>query len=194
MTVRAKMGSDLKQERRHIFLIGFSGSGKSSVGPILAKMTRMRFIDLDRQIARSQGQSIADIFHRRGERYFRTLELQVLESTLSSARGRLVVALGGGAFQSVAIRSLAFQSGTVVYLSCARAEIYRRLKDKTDRPLLNVRPRAGQTIRQARLDRITRMLTARRANYRRADFVISTTDRTPEKVAGLIIKPGGDRT
>jgi shikimate kinase len=192
MSIQAKIGSDSDPDRKHLFLIGFSGSGKSSVGPILARLMRRRFVDLDSLIARSQRMRIADIFRLKGERYFRALERQILERELSSSRKRLVIALGGGAYQDGAIRSRALRSGVVVFLSCAKSEIYRRLKDRTDRPLLNVRPRSGQTVRQARLEKIAQMLTARRANYRRADMIVSTTNRTPEKAALRIIELSGN--
>lgn len=171
---------------RHLFLVGFSGSGKSTIGPLLARLTRCSFCDLDTGIARAAGMSISDIFGKMGEKSFRALEKGLLTLELKRRTRPTVLALGGGAFQDREIRQITQQAGVSIYLSCSKAELFRRLKDKTDRPLLQVRPRSGQTLRQARIARIGRLLESRKANYLRADLTVSTTSLTPEEAAAKI--------
>jgi len=171
---------------KHIFLIGFSGSGKSTLGPLLAELLKARFVDIDFQIAQKAGRSISDIFAQRGEAVFRRLEEQAVRSQLRQRGERTVLALGGGAFENPAIRKLAKAHGTVVYLSCSRREIYRRLRGKTDRPLLQVSPAAGLTPAEALRKSIARLLDRRLPRYRTADVTVSTGTRTPARAARLI--------
>ncbi len=173
---------------KQIFLIGFSGSGKSTVGPLLAAKLKGRFVDVDSTVARQAGCSIAEIFRTRGERAFRRLEQSAVEKLTRDSQGRTVIALGGGAFENPAIRKLAFSHGLVVYLSCSTREVYRRLRDQTDRPLLKVAPSVKMSLRNARLHRISQMQKRRRSNYRKADLTISTTRRSSKQTAQLLCK------
>ena len=172
---------------RHILLIGFSGSGKSTVGPLLAAKLKRKFVDVDQRIEDESGKSIAAIFKRRGEKAFRRLEEQTIAQAMENRRAS-VISLGGGAFENRAIRTITRERGLVVFLSCSRREIYRRLKDKEDRPLLDVTPSRGETVREARLAIIGRLLKKRLANYRAADLVISTTGKSPALVARQLLK------
>lgn len=166
-----------------IFLIGFSGSGKSTVGPALARKLGMRFIDLDTLIEGAHNTTIAEIFRTKGERAFRRMESAMLKNSITLARGRAVIALGGGAVVVRENRQSVAESGLAVYLSCSAREIYRRLSKKQDRPLLNVRPGPGETLSRARMRRITGLLESRRRYYRMSDVMVSTTTRT---VTGVV--------
>lgn len=165
---------------RRIYLIGFSGSGKSTVGPRLAKAIDARFIDSDALIERRLGMTISELFARKGERRFRQLESEAVKQ-LSSARGRLVISLGGGAFANPTIRKLIITSGIVIYLSCSVAELYRRLKNNTDRPLL------GGT-RAEKLAQIKSLLKRRSKSYQLADIIISTSNKTEAATVRAILK------
>ena len=168
---------------RHIFLIGFSGSGKSSVGPLLAKRLGVDYVDTDSLIEKRVKKSISEIFAHKGEAAFRKLERDAIEKlVIRKARPR-VISLGGGACQDRRNRRLIESAGITVYLRCAIPELYRRLKQHSDRPLLRVRNRAGETPREATLRRIRSMLDKRRCNYESADIVVSTTSRTPVQAA-----------
>ncbi len=177
---------------RHIVLIGFSGSGKSTVGPLLAAKLKRRFVDIDRRIEDETGASIAAIFIRRGEKAFRRLEEQTIAQAMENRRAS-VISLGGGAFENREIQAIVGKRGLVVFLSCSRREIYRRLKDEQDRPLLDVTPSRGQTLREARLAVIGALLKKRLANYRAADLVVSTTGKSPALVARQLLKLVGRR-
>ncbi len=164
-----------------MFLIGFSGSGKTTVGPLLAARMKLPFNDLDSVIEKQSGRLVTDIFADSGEKVFRRMELTELKRLLSSGRGG-VVALGGGAYENESIRDTAMNYGYTVYLSCSARELYRRLRTSEDRPLLRVTSRQGETVRQARMRRIKTLVKKRLANYCRADFIVSTTKRTPSQV------------
>ena len=128
------MTTDLRARRGRIFLTGFMGSGKSTVGPILANSIGYSFVDLDRLIEQRNDKSVKRIFQEDGEQFFRGEELAVLEEL--ATKDKMVVALGGGtlaepeAFQSVN------RSGILVYLKVPPEELLKRLQHKTDRPLL----------------------------------------------------------
>lgn len=173
--------------RKHIFLIGFSGSGKSTLGPVLAAKLRHRFVDLDVVIEKDTRQSISEIFEQRGEAAFRRLEMTQLKRVLESPRTK-VIALGGGAFESAAIRSMARNNGVTVFLSCSQRELYRRLKKVGNRPLLEIRPRPDETPTQARMRRIRYLLKKRLANYRAADLILSTSGKSVAQSAGRLVR------
>src|ERR1019366_10438686 len=102
-----------------IYLVGFMGAGKSSVGRILSKRLGWKFLDLDQEIERGEHQSIANIFLTSGEPHFRQIERQYLERL--SRRSRVVVALGGGTFVDPANRELADATGLTVWLKVSFA-------------------------------------------------------------------------
>lgn len=162
----------------NLFLIGFSGSGKSTIGPPLAKKLKAEFFDTDSIIEKETGCRISKLFNRDGETRFRELERLAIKSVLLSKAKRKVVALGGGAFANRNTRAFIVNSGVVVYLSCPVRELYRRLRLNADRPLLNVRPAAGETTRQAKLRRMSTLLNQRKSSYTQAHIRVSTANKT----------------
>jgi shikimate kinase len=172
----------------NIFLIGFSGSGKSTVGPLLAGKLGRTFVDIDAIIESRTGLAIADIFAQRGETLFRRLETESIADLVGDSGPARVVALGGGGFQSAANRALVRKAGLSIYLRCSVREIYRRMRGMSDRPLLTVRPSQGETPREAVLRRIRTLLDKRRRNYESADIVVSTTMKAPDQVADEIVR------
>ena len=173
---------------RSVFLIGFSGSGKTTVGRLLARECRAEFVDTDELIAQRCRMSVTEIFRRKGERFFRDREVGVIAELIEHGGGPLVVALGGGALVSPRNQVRVAEAGTVVYLSCAMRQLYARLKRLTDRPLLAVAPNPGQTIRQARLEAIGRLLDARKPGYLTAGIRISTTSLTVEQTVSKLLR------
>jgi shikimate kinase len=173
--------------RKHIFLIGFSGSGKSTLGQVLATKLGYRFVDLDGVIEKRARQSITEIFAKNGEAAFRRLEITQLKQVLRSTR-RQIIALGGGAFESAVIRNLARNEGVTIFLSCSQRELYRRLRNIGNRPLLEVKPRPHETPTQAMMRRIRYLLEKRLANYRSADLILSTAGRSVVQSAGRLVQ------
>lgn len=119
----------------HLFVIGFMGSGKSSVGRLLAADLDVPFIDLDESIVTSAGLSIAEIFESQGEETFRQLETEALLSLQDASPS--VVACGGGVVLSPANRAALKRMGKVLYLKVDAAEALARIGDTSTRPLLS---------------------------------------------------------
>ena len=163
--------------KANIYLSGFMGSGKSTVGKLLAKRMGARFVDADAVIEKKSGSKIADIFTARGEKTFRRMERKLLAS-VTRKRGQ-VVALGGGALLDFVTRRRVVATGVLVRLSCSETELWRRLKPQiAKRPLLNnYSPRAN-----------LRRLIKRRRWICPVDFSVSTTTMTPAQVAREIAK------
>ena len=157
-----------------LVLVGPPGSGKTSVGLVLADRLAARFRDTDHDVEVASGRSVNDIFVESGETTFRILEKAAVAEALAEHDG--VLALGGGAVLDAAIRQL-LSGHRVVYLDVGLAEAMRRLEMNRSRPLLlgNVR-----TQWQALAD-------ARRSFYEEvADQVIATDALTPDQIAQQI--------
>lgn len=174
--------------KRHIWLVGFSGSGKSTVGPKLAKALHMSFADTDTMAERMAGISVEQIFETRGEKLFRLLERKAIAQSAVATKPT-VVALGGGAYHSAFHRAVIRKHGVVVYLTANVSTIYKRLKAQAhlDRPLLRVPVRSSIAKSAAQKHRIAELLAIREKNYRRADIVISTNGRSPAQIVKSII-------
>lgn len=168
----------MSNRKHHIVLIGFSGCGKSTIGPQLARKLKLKFVDTDQLIEKQEKKTISEIFKTDGERYFRAIESKVLEKVIAIKK-RSVIALGGGGFQKPANRKLVLENALVIFLSCNQKELYRRLSQKTDRPLL---PRSAFLLKE----KIRRMLAKRINNYQTADLIVSTTDKTIREVVAEI--------
>lgn len=160
----------------HVFLIGFMGAGKSTVGKIVAERLGLPFMDLDDTIEQSAGRSVREIFDSEGEATFRELESQALAS-LSDVEPS-VVACGGGVVISPENRTMLKSSGIVVYLRVSAGETLARLGDDDTRPLL-----AGP----GGLIAATALLDARESLYEAvADIAVETIGRTPDEVASTV--------
>jgi len=120
---------------KRIYLTGFMGCGKSTVGRMLAPALKWRFIDLDKYIEDKEGRTIPEIFAAEGESFFRQLENEALQDIVSMED--VVVATGGGAPCFLNNMQLMNESGLTVYLKVAPEELFLRLgPGKTERPLL----------------------------------------------------------
>lgn len=164
------------KEAVRIMLIGFMGSGKTSVGRALSGQLGCALKDMDSMIADRAGKSIRQIFDEEGEQHFRDLETGLLEELAAgSAAGTEVISAGGGIILRKANRLLLPECGVSVWLKVSAAEAAGRLAGDETRPLL-----AGA----GKEDRIRRLLTEREALYREAaDVVIDTDGKDPETIA-----------
>ena len=158
-------------------LVGFMGSGKTSVGRMLARKLRAGFVDVDERIERAAGKPIHEIFSAEGEPAFREREKVALREALS-VPGR-VVATGGGAFLDEGNRAQLSAYAPVVYLEARADTLLARLPEGVDRPLLRGEDRG----------RVVRDLLARRIpGYRKADHTVATDGLTVEEVAVRIVE------
>ena len=125
----------------NIFLIGMMGSGKSTVGRLLAKKLSLKFVDLDLEIEVGEGLTIVDIFNKNGAERFRQLESEYLENVIRQT-GQ-VIATGGGIILDHDNRQRIISNGVAVLLRCQMKTLSKRLKNIYGRPLLN---RGGTTL------------------------------------------------
>ncbi|WP_242006440.1 shikimate kinase [Rhodothermus marinus] len=168
-----------------IYLTGFMGCGKSTIGPLLARRLGYTFLDLDALIVRQAGRSIPEIFAEGGEAAFRTLERDALRRT--AALDAYVIATGGGALVSDDNLAWALRNGRVVYLQVSADELARRLApEAAGRPLLqdrHRRPLQGAALRR----RIAAMLARREPWYRRAHHVVATDGLSVEETVEAVL-------
>jgi len=157
-----------------IYLVGFMGAGKSTVGRCLAKKLGWNYIDLDEEIERREGRPIAEIFRVEGEPHFRELERTCLKH-LSSLR-KAVIALGGGAFIDPDNRALAEKTGLTVWLKASFPSLLRRVRMDGTRPNFMDKARAEN------------LYETREPFYALARFHVSTDDRSPDAAADEIIE------
>ena len=163
--------SVVNKEYTLIFLTGFSGSGKSTIGPLLANSLGYEFVDLDQSIEQRAGKTITRIFAENGEEHFRELELLALMGLVE--KNNLVISLGGGALENDESYGLIQKSGTMVYLKSPSRTLARRLCNKTDRPLL--KGDKGQKLSREEIeDKITTILARREPRYKSADITVET--------------------
>ena len=172
---------------RAIALIGLSGSGKSTVGPLLADRLGRNFVDLDRLVASKARMSISTIFDRLGERAFRQLEVETLESALADSR--IVMSTGGGVVTSGAARKLLSSRTNPVWLAADPSVLVARLveglaDDGEPRPLL------GEDVDAEKAEiALRRMLAEREAWYSElAAATVDVTDLSPNAVTEAILE------
>ena len=167
-----------------VFLVGFMGAGKSSVGRALGQRLNWVFEDLDDRIERRTGGRIADIFRDSGEDAFRQAEHEALQEVLQELRGGVtrIVALGGGAFvQEKNARLLASQRATTLFLDAPVEELWERCCRQaselgTERPLLRSKDEFRELHKQ------------RSKGYSSASVRFETGDRPVEAIADEIVK------
>lgn len=166
------MSAGLRYTR--VFLTGFMGSGKSTVGPILANTVGYEFVDLDARIEAAEGRSIRAIFQSDGEGYFRAREHEEIAQLCT--RSRLVVALGGGSLVQPKTYRLIRASGLVVYLKLSPDQLFQRVRHNDDRPLLS--GPEGQRLTAAELkERIAQLYRQREKLYASADIIVESDAR-----------------
>lgn len=161
----------------NIVITGFMGTGKSSVGRLVAERLGRSFVDMDLLIEEREECSIAEIFATKGEQYFRSLERDLCLEL--SAQSDLVIATGGGALIDPVNRRAMGRSGVLFCLQCDANEILRRLARAEDRPLLDV---------EDRRKRIEALLAQRQEAYARIPHQIETTGKTSGQTAEEVIQ------
>lgn len=149
-----------------IFLIGFMGCGKTSIGRKVAAQAGFRFMDMDREIEERCGMNVAGIFERHGEPYFRRCERELLES-LAGQDGDLVVSTGGGVPCHGDNMDVMNRTGRTVYLKMSPPKLVKRLEHGRDK-----RPKIQGMDDGALLEYIGRTLPGREEYYNKAHIVI----------------------
>ncbi len=166
-----------------VFLIGFMGSGKTSIGKKLAHFLKYDFIDLDKLIEVKTEMSIAEYFVKYGEEAFRKLEREVLQNTVYPEK--IIVATGGGMPCYFDNMDWMNKNGITAYLSLPSKTLANRLENsKTERPL--IQGLKGDEL----VEFVTRKLAEREVFYNKAKFSISAADLTAEKFTGYLNSTG----
>ena len=130
--LKVNQGCELKG---NIALIGFMGTGKTTVSKALSKITGFKEIDVDAYIVEKQGRSISEMFEKEGEEYFRNVETEAIR-TISQGNGQ-IISCGGGAVLKDENVEILKEKGNIVLLTATPETIFDRVKDHTHRPILN---------------------------------------------------------
>ncbi len=153
------------------------GTGKTSVGKVLARKLGLGLVDIDRRIEERTGRKIREIFGTEGEAAFRALEKEEIRSAVAE-RG-VVITTGGGAVLDPENWEALRGAGPVVALTASAETVYRRVRHSNNRPLLA----AGDKLAQIRA-----LMEKRRPYYERAQIRMATDGRTPAQVAAMLVK------
>jgi len=160
----------------HLWLLGLSGSGKSTVGPLLAKRLAMPFIDTDKRIVQAAKLSIPQIFAQGGEKEFRKWESKIITQLVQSPAS--VIACGGGVILEPQNRIALSRSGLRIYLQAEPPILAQRLASSSDRPLLPADQIQPKLVEQ---------LAARKEWYEESDIKIPIGSESPELICGKIL-------
>ena len=164
-------------KKKNIVLIGFMGSGKSTMGIRLSYRMRRSVVDTDKLIERRQGKKISAIFAEEGEAFFRQLETEMLEELVDKYQYQ-IVSVGGGTPVRKENRELLKKLGTVFYLKASPESIYERVKHDHNRPLLQC---------ENPLERIRELMEERNACYEEcADYVVDTDALSIEEILEFV--------
>lgn len=160
-----------------IYLVGFMGSGKTTVGKALAERVGWQFIDLDDDIEAGAGHSISEIFTQQGEAVFRELERAALNRRIRMIQSGqpTILALGGGAFVQAGAPELLEANGVSIWLDCSIDRVERRTSGEDHRPLARDR------------ESFRALYETRRTGYARAEYRIEVTSDDPAKTVNAIL-------
>ncbi len=171
-------------DKKLIYLTGFMGAGKSTIGPILANTIGWDSCDLDVLIEQKVGKKVREIFEEDGEKYFRKIENETLQEV--SQKSNLVVSLGGGTMANDQNLEILKRTGITVYLKASSDSFYKRLKHKRDRPQLLINEKEDFS-KDELVQRIDELIRKRSKYYEQADIIIETDDFTVGKTVDRIV-------
>lgn len=164
--------------KQHIYLIGFMGTGKTTISHKLQEMTGAKEVDMDAWIVKKNDMSINDMFDKFGETYFRDRETDAVREIAGTAPA--IVSCGGGAVLRQENTQMMKNSGRIVLLTATPETVYERVKNSTDRPLLNG---------HMNVEYIASLMEKRRELYAGAcDISVATDGKTPSQIAEEILE------
>lgn len=162
---------------QNIFLIGFMGVGKSTVAGQLEKTLKMERIEMDALIEKQSGMAISEIFEKHGEDYFRRLESELLIDL--QKKKRQIVSCGGGIVLRAENAEYMKKSGRVIWLTASPETIFERVKDSTERPILN---------NNMNVEFIESLYEKRKEKYQEAaDITVKTDGKNAKQICEEII-------
>lgn len=160
------------------------GSGKSTIGPILANTLGWDFYDLDRVIENKTGKKVREIFEQDGESFFRSLETETLKEL--SELDKTIISLGGGTMANAENIKILKSTGKTIYLNMSVQAAVKRLKFKRDRPVLN---NFNEDFSEEDLkNKINDLMQKRISYYQQADYTVDTEASSVGKTVDKIVK------
>ncbi len=162
---------------KNIALVGFMGTGKSTIATLLAEKLKADYVDLDEVIEAKEGMKIVDIFSQKGEPYFRKVE-KAVTAEISQEDGKIIACGGGVVLDDENVKNLK-KNGVMICLEAAPEIIMERTKNYKHRPLLNVvEPKA----------KIAELLRKRKPYYDKADYILDTSHLSKQEVVAEILR------
>ncbi len=162
---------------KNLYLIGFMGSGKSTIAKVLASLTRADCIEMDQAIEKSRNMTISSIFEKYGEESFRDSETQLIKDL--SQKENQIVSCGGGAVLRPENVAMMKNSGRIILLTASPQTIWKRVRYSTKRPILNGHMEP---------DYISRLMEKRQPAYQSAaDLTVNTDGKKPKAIAEEIL-------
>ena len=162
---------------KNLVLIGMMGSGKSTLGYLIAKKLDVLFIDIDRKIEEIEKMSISKIFKKHGEKYFRIIEEKITSEILKK-NSRCVVSLGGGAFLNRKIQDLVLKKNISFWLKWENTSIIKRLKNYSNRPML----------KNMNKEKLINLINDRSKIYSKANYIMECESLEKPEIINKIIK------
>lgn len=162
--------------KKNIVLIGFMGSGKTTIGKLVSQKLGYGFIDSDELIEQKCGMKVSDIFNLYGEEYFREVEARVISEI--SDYTRVIISCGGGAVKQKSNIDSLRKKGLIIWLKTCIDEIYKRIQyNSVMRPLANGKSK----------EELEQMMAAREELYKKAHIFIDTSNKTINEIVDEII-------
>lgn len=162
----------------NILLIGFMGTGKTTVSRWLSKDMNLKEVDMDEYIVEREHRPITDIFEQQGEEYFRKIETECLIE-IQREKGKIVSCGGGAVLKDENVQHMK-DGGVIVLLTATPETVYERVKDGNDRPILNG---------NMNVEYIEQLMNKRKARYLEvADLIIETDGKSPQSISREIIE------
>ncbi|MFC2140218.1 shikimate kinase [Candidatus Auribacterota bacterium] len=162
---------------KNVIMLGFMGTGKSTVSKVIAERLGFKFVEMDEMIEAREGMTINEIFKTKGEGYFRNLEQDLVLEL--SQKGKQVISTGGGVVLNEQNINNFKEQGVLISLTATAEVIYTRVKNETQRPLLKT---------ENPLKTIHDMLEYRMPFYEKADHLLDTSGLTIDKVVEEVFK------
>ncbi len=163
------------KSKKNLVLLGMMGSGKSTIGNLISKKLKLKFIDIDNVIEKEANMNIAQIFSKKGESFFRNLEEKITLKSLESSN--VVISLGGGAFVNEKIRKEVIANNFSFWLNWNNTTLLDRIKNSHKRPI------AFYSNDQELL----KLIEKRKKIYSYADFEINCNELSKTEIAKKII-------
>ena len=168
-----KKNMDIK---KNIVLLGMMGSGKSTIGGLIAKKLNVKLIDIDRKIEKMQNQKISQIFEHKGEAYFRELEFDVTIQFLNN--DNKIISIGGGAFMNKELRKIIRQKSSTFWLHWSADTLIKRIKNNDKRPV----------VKDMEYADIKKLISERNKIYNFSDYKIICENLKKTEIVEKIIK------